>query len=239
MKNNFKYFLLIGLFLSSSVRAEMPTWAKKNATKKIGNTLTSACEGTGPSASLARKEAISNCQVVARQFLNGEVKVKSLSIETESSVGFHQEVQESGVVKNLVCDPQKEETSEKDDQFQVWIQCRFDLAKATVANDADKAAPSKRDGTSVSGLASSKPSVFEAGDKDQQLIYLEVVPQCESVIIRGMRPRTISCDTNPLRISLDGSEEEMLVRAKGYQPKTVSIQKGGVRETLRIFLDRN
>lgn len=217
----------------------MPTWAKKNATKKIGSNLTSACEGTGPSASLARKEAITNCQVVARQFLDGEIKVKSLSVETESSVGFHQEVQESGVVKNLVCDPQKEETSEKDDQFQVWIQCRFDLAKATVANDPDKATPTKLDSASVNGLASSKPSASVPADIDHQLIFIEVVPQCESVIIRGKKPRTISCDTNPLRISLDGSEEEMLVRAKGYQPKTVLIQKGGVRETLRIFLDRN
>jgi hypothetical protein len=154
-------------------------------------------------------------------------------------VGFHQEVQESGVVKNLVCDPQKEETSEKNDQFQVWIQCGFDLAKATVANDTDKVTASKVDGTSVIGLASSKSSAFEKAGQDHQLIFVEVVPQCESVIITGKKPRAISCDTNPLRISLDGSEEEMIVRAKGYQPKTVSLQKGGVRETLRIFLDRN
>jgi hypothetical protein len=176
---------------------------------------------------------------VARQFINSEIKVKSLTVETESSVGFHQEVQESGVIKNLVCDPKKEETSEKDGQFQVWIQCAFDLSKAKVAKDADKNSPSKSDGAVVNGLASSKPSEFEAADKDHQLIFLEVVPQCESVIVRGKKPRTISCDTNPLRISLDGSEEELIVRAKGYQPKTISIQKGGVRETLRVFLDRN
>jgi hypothetical protein len=225
--------------ISPNLWADMPTWAKKNSTRKVGNNLTSACEGTGPSVSLARKEAINNCQVVARQFLNSEIKIKSLSVETESSVGFHQEIEESGVVKNLVCDPQKEETFEKDDQFQIWIQCRFDLAKVTLATDADKVAAQKVEGTSITGLASSKPSAFEQADKDYQLIFIEVVPQCESVIIRGKKPRTISCDTNPLRISLDASDEELLVRAKGYQPKTVSIQKGGIRETLRIFLDRN
>ena len=229
----------MGLLLSLSVQAEVPAWAKKNATRKNGNILTSACEGTGPSASLARKEAINNCQVMARQFLDSEIKVKSLSVETESSVGFHQEVQEFGIVKNLVCDPQKEETSEKDGQFQLWIQCKFDLNKAKVAKDTNTKSPSKLDGDLVDGLASSKPSEFEAADKDHQLIFLEVVPQCESVVVRGKKPRTISCDTNPLRISLDGTEEEMIVRAKGYQPKTISIQKGGVRETLRIFLDRN
>lgn len=231
-------FILIGL-MSSNLWANMPSWAKKNSTKKTGNILTSACEGIGPSASLARKEAISNCQVMARQFLKGEIKVKSLSVETESSVGFHQEVQEYGVIKNLVCDPQKEETSEKDGQFQVWIQCKFDLNKAKVSTDAVQGLPSKTDGTLVKGLTSSKPSEFEVTDKDQQLIFLEVVPKCESVMVRGKRPRTISCDTNPLRISLDGSEDEMIVRAKGYQPKAISIPKGGVREILRIFLDRN
>lgn len=234
----FVLFITIAV-MSPHLRADMPIWAKKNSTKKTGDILTSACEGTGPSASLARKEAINNCQTVARQFLDGEIKVKSLSVETESSVGFHQEVQESSVIKNLVCDPQKEETSEMDGQFQVWIQCRFDLGKAKVAKDTDKSLPPKTDGTLVDGLVSSKPPEFEATDKDQRLIFLEVVPQCDSVVVRGKRPRTISCDTNPLRISLDGSEEEMIVRAKGYQPKTISIRKGGVHETLRVFLDRN
>lgn len=236
MKNNFKYFLIIGLLLSPSVQADIPNWAKKNSTRKSGNLLTTVCDGVGPSASLARKDAINNCQVTARQFVANEIKIKSLSIETESSVGFHQEVEDSSVVKNLSCNPKREETTESSDQVRVWIECQFDLKKVDVASVDSKPISDKNVSDDLNSVEPTKKVDVQ---KDSQTVFLEVVPQCESVLVRGSKSKVISCNSNPVRLSIEDSDSEIIVRAKGFQPKTIKLEKGGNHETLRVFLERN
>lgn len=198
--------------------------------------MTTACEGVGPSASLARKDAINNCQVTARQFVANEVKIKSVSVETESSVGFHQEVEDSSVVKNLSCNPKREETTELGDQFRVWIECQFDLTKVEVSNIDSK---STSEETESDDLKSVEPSKKVDIQKDHQTVVIEVVPQCESVLVRGDKPKVITCKSNPVRLSLDDADSEIIVRAKGFQPKTIRLEKGGNHGTLRVFLERN
>lgn len=236
MKNFNKFILLLWILFGISVQAEMPNWAKNNSTKKVGNLLTTVCDGVGPSASLARKDAINNCQVTARQFVTNEVKIKSVSIETESSVGFHQEVEDSSVIKNLSCNPKREQTAELNDQFKVWIECQFDLKKVEVANDEPKTAPVE---TSTDGLKTVAPTKKADIQEDGQTVFLEVVPQCESILIRGGKPKVINCNSNPVRLSMDDADSEIIVRAKGFQPKTIKLEKGGNHETLRVFLERN
>lgn len=198
--------------------------------------MTTVCDGVGPSASLARKDAINNCQVTARQFVTNEIKIKSLSVETESSVGFHQEIEESSVVKNLSCNPKREETIESSDQFRVWIECQFDLKKVEVVSVDSKSTSSK---TISDDLKSVEPSKKVDVQKDAQTIFLEVVPQCESVLVRGDKSKVINCNSNPVRLSLDDTDLEIIVRAKGFQPKTIKLEKGGNHGTLRVFLERN
>jgi len=235
MSPQFGLYILISL-LSAQSWADMPNWAKNNSTKKVGNLLTTVCDGVGPSASLARKDAINNCQVTARQFVTNEVKIKSLSIETESSVGFHQEVEDSSVIKNLSCNPKREQTTELNDQFKVWIECQFDLKKVEVANDEPKTAPVE---TITDGLKTVEPTKKADIQKDGQTVFLEVVPQCESVLVRGEKPKVINCNSNPVRLSIDDNDSEIIVRAKGFQPKTIKLEKGGNHGTLRVFLERN
>lgn len=227
--------ILVSL-LSAQSWADMPNWAKKNSTRKSGNLLTTVCEGVGPSASLARKDAINNCQVTARQFVANEIKIKSFSVETESSVGFHQEVEDSAVVKNLSCDPKKEETTELNDQFRVWIECQFVLKKIEVTSVDPKSTSTE---TVRDDLKSVEPSKKVDLQKDGQTVFLEVVPQCESVLVRGSKPKVINCKSNPVRLSLGDDDSEIIIRAKGFQPKTIKLEKGGNHGALRVFLERN
>lgn len=227
---------ILASLLSAQSWADMPNWAKKNSTRKSGNLLTTVCEGIGPSASLARKDAINNCQVTARQFVANEIKIKSLSVETESSVGFHQEVEDSAVIKNLSCNPKREETSESSDQFRVWIECQFDLKKIEVTSVDSKSTSSK---IVSDDLKSVEPSKKVDVQKDGQTVFLEVVPQCESVLVRGGKPKVINCNSNPVRLSIDDADSEIIVRAKGFQPKTIKLEKGSNHGTLRVFLERN
>lgn len=223
-------------FLSAQSWADIPNWAKKNSTRKSGNFLITVCDGVGPSASLARKDAINNCQVTARQFLTNEIKIKSLSVETESSVGFHQEVEDSAVVKNLSCEPKRDETTESNDQFRVWIECQFDLKKIEVTTLDPKSTSVKnvRD-----DLKTVEPTKKVDIQKDGQIIFLEVVPQCESVLIRGDKPKVVNCKSNPIRLPLEDGDSEIIVRAKEFQPKNIKLEKGGNHGTIRVFLERN
>ena len=88
-------------------------------------------------------------------------------------------------------------------------------------------------------MKSVEPSKKVDIQKDAQTIFLEVVPQCESVLVRGGKPKVINCKSNPVRLSLDDSDSELIVRAKGFQPKTIKLEKGGSHGTLRVFLERN
>lgn len=227
------------MMASETSLADVPSWAKKNTTKKSGNSLNMVCEGTGPSASLARREAISNCQVSAKQFLDNEIKIKTLSVETEFSVGFHQEVEESGSVRDLVCNPKRDEVIEKNEQYQVWLECQFDLNKAKVEPKANKELRLDEDKAPHPGLESMTPAKVKKTDVDHQALILESVPQCDSVIIRGVKPRTIPCQSNPMKIVVEDTDKEIIVRANKFQPKTITIPKGGSNETIQVFLERN
>lgn len=217
--------------------ADIPAWARKDTIKKNGSILTSICQGTGPSQTLARKDALNNCVVSARQFLNSEIKIKTLSTETEKSVGFHQEIEESGLIKNLICEPKKDETIEKESQFQVWIECQFDLRAAihTSTNEVvESKSPVERD-----NLKAVKASPIVKIDSDNFEVILMVVPKCDSILIRGKKPRSINCDSNPLKIVADSSDTQILVRANGFQTKTIKITNEVKNETVQIFLERN
>lgn len=235
MSPQFGLCILISL-LSAQSWADMPNWAKNNSTKKVGNLLTTVCDGVGPSASLARKDAINNCQVTARQFVTNEIKIKSVTIETESSVGFHQEVEDSSLVKNLSCNPKREQTTELNDQFKVWIECQFDLNKIEVTNFKSE---SNTPETTTDSLKAVDPIKKVDVQKDSQVVFLETIPQCESILVRGQTSRVINCKENPVRLTLDESDSEVIVRAKGFQPKAVKLQKGGNHGALRVFLERN
>ena len=236
----FLSFIIFGLAISIRSFSDIHQWAKKNTIQKSGTQITLVCEGKGPSVSFARKEAINNCQVAVWQFLNHETKITTLSIETEYSVGFHQEVEEKSRITNLICMPIRDEIIERNDQFQVWIECQFDLSKAQIKLSPDKNEKTKiRKVFQPEGLIVTRPSSLIGIDHDHRTIYLESVPSCESILVRGKRPRTITCDANPMALILDESDSEIIVRAKGFQPKTIQLQKGESNETLQVFLERN
>jgi hypothetical protein len=228
-------FLLTGISMSSI--ADIPAWAKKDTIKKNGSILMSICQGTGPSQTLARKDAINNCLVSARQFLNSEINIKTLSTETEKSVGFHQEIEESGLIKKLVCTPKRDETIEKDSQFQVWIECQFDL-RAVVHTSTNEVSES-RNPVERDNLTTVKASPIVKTDSDNFEVTLMVVPKCDSVLIRGKKLRSINCDSNPLKIVADNLDTQIIVRANGFQSKTIKITNEVKNETVQIFLERN
>lgn len=229
-----KLFIMASAFAFSISHAKVPTWATSNSTKLTGSSLRTTCHGEGPSVDIARGEALKSCQLSAAQFFKSKIKIKSLSVETEKSVGFHQEVSSDDELSNLICDPLKDELEEKDSQYSIWIECKFDLERVQTKPvkkmaDTDLA----RD----NNLAYSKPTKAVVADSNK-IIFLSTVPMCESIIIKGNRPRTIECRSNPVEINLFDVDTEAIIRAKNYKPKTIRLENRTDNETVQILLDK-
>jgi hypothetical protein len=229
-----KKLIMAAVLASSIANAKVPAWAASNSTKLTGSLLTTVCHGVGPSVDIARSEALTSCQLNASQFFKSKINVKTLSIETEKSVGFHQEISSDDEVSNLVCEPVKDELEESESQYSFWIECKFDISKTKSKPTEAEIAIEKNENNN---LSYSKPSKVEP-NKLTKTLFLSTVPKCESIIIKGDRPRTIDCKSNPIELSIYISDVEMIVRAKNYKPKTISLKNKDNNENLQILLDK-
>ena len=211
---------------------KVPSWAKENTITKNGQYVTSTCEGTGPSVAVARQVAIQNCQFSVSQFLNGEVKINSLSVETERNVGYHQQVEQNIEVKNFNCEPLKDEIIQNSDGYAFWIKCRFNTKQILTLN--------KVSSPQVNDVGLKSVAALKSKDvMDGKILVLETIPQCDSILIKGMKARTIECATNPLSLVLYEKDEQLIIRLKSYQPKTINLKEGIKNEKLSVLLERN
>lgn len=219
--------------LLSVGQAKIPTWAANNSTKLNGSSLRTVCHGIGPSVEIARSEALKSCQLSASQFFASKIKVKSLSVETEKSVGFHQEVTSNDEIKNLICDPIKDELEETDSQYSIWLECKFDLKNVAFKNvDNPDSLPNNKNLNKLDLV-----KVDSKIDQSAKYIFVSVIPKCESILAKGIASRVINCGQNPLKILIKDGDTELIVRAKGYKPKTIDVGGINANETIQILLD--
>lgn len=227
--------LIMAITITSSMaNGKVPTWAASNSTKLNGSLLTTVCHGIGPSVDIARSEALTSCQLSASQFFKSKINIKTLSVETEKSVGFHQEVSSDEELSNLTCEPTKDQLEELDSQYSVWIECKFDISKTKSKPVEAKPADELKENNN---LSYSKPSKVASSSLSKTL-FLSTVPKCESIIIQGERARTIECKSNPIELNIYNSDTEMIVRAKNYKPKVINLKNRSNNEDLQILLDK-
>lgn len=221
------------VFISSVGQAKIPSWAAHNSTKLNGQVLTTVCNGTGPSLDIARSEALKSCQLSASQFFKTKIQIKSISVETEKSVGFHQEVTNADAIEGLICDPQRDQIEENDSNFSVWLECKFDLKRVISTPIEQKNGSS--DNSQLNTLETTK--IESKQDNQAKQIFISTVPKCDSVIIKGVRSRTVLCSQNPLKIQIKDDDEEIIIRAKGYKPKTIKAKGVNTNESIQVLLD--
>lgn len=228
----------------------IPSWAQKQGQSLNGQIYKSVCSGTGPSVDLARTAATQSCKGSAMQMLQKETSVKGLSIETDSGVAFHQEIQETAKYKNLTCFPEREEVEQSDGAFVVWIQCRFDLSKVTLADsvDEDKTTSSSStvekkslqqdELTRLSTKVVGTPGTYQQGT-DQSVLSITSIPQCTDLLVSGKRSRVEKCSSNPTRIILYADDTQIIVRAKGFMPKKINtnLTERKNHESIRVILE--
>ena len=239
---NRRFTLLLGLLLLEGLaEAKAPEWAKQNTQVLSGKSFITTCSGTGPSLDTARREALDSCRLSARQQLASNIEVRSLTIQSENSAGFHEEVLENARYERLVCVPSKDEVEETDGGYRVWMQCRFDLSKVKIKQPEKSIEPesSPRSSTSLGTLQSVSASVRGLHDAGNFTLVISVVPKCDSLLIRGKKPRQVACDSNPMKVVLDSTDKTILVRAAGFQSKTIAIESEKANANIQVLLDKN
>jgi len=232
-----KYIIMAYLTCLPFASAKVPTWAQSNTLTKNGNTLMVVCNGTGPSVETARKDAIFSCKSSASQYLTKRTQIKSLSVQTEKSVGLHEEVVENSEIIDLTCIPRKDEiVDEGNGKFSSWIRCEFDLSKSKVVESKSEKDTNETEST-VSSLKSADHSTV-GSDIVINTLIVSSVPKCESILVQGNKSRTVQCATNPQSIQLDEGDKIAIVRARGYLPKTLDL-KGKRNESVNVILEKN
>ena len=224
----------------------MPQWAQSNATKMSGRIFQTVCSGTGPSVDLARGEAIRGCKASAAEMLQESGTVRSMLIETNQEVAFHQSVEDSIKYRGLGCDPLKEAVEEVESgRVQVWLLCRFDLSKASVGEEREPLVESNRESSDKveQHLTRLKDESVTLGrDKvSQERVVLNVasVPPCRQLSVRGVRPRVVPCSGHPAAIVIFPGDETLVIDAKGYMPKSLNLRskKWKNHESIQVILD--
>ena len=238
--------------LRAEGRADLPSWAKENTVVQQDRTLRVVCSGRGPSVDQARTYALRNCKSSTADFLQNDLTVRGLTVESESGVAIHQEIEGRTHFKGLSCKPLQDHVrSLSDGLLEVWLRCEFDLAKveqtAEQREDVDPQANSTRGLDSSQKLELVKQRELNVDDGARRsapaslATVLDVIsiPPCESLIIRGLKSRPIKCSAGGITsATLDVGDFEVVVRAAGYLSKRVRISPGGKRhETVQVILD--
>lgn len=198
---------ILSLLFCLSIAHAQPEWA--NTDKVSGNSYFVSCYGEGPALDVARIEAKKSCLASATFKSLKLFNVKTLTVETETDAGLHQEVSSDTIVSGLDCEVEKESVTSTPSQFKTWILCKFNLSKVRYESKQSQKHPID------SSVSSSEFNHFN----------LNIVPKCDSIMFEGESPRILKCAQNPIRISLKKEDRNLIIRALGYKPKTIQASE--------------
>jgi hypothetical protein len=212
----------LGLLFSITTLC-IPVFANEiliDGTYKKGSVYQTICNGSGPSIDLARSEAILNCKSSAAAILKSDIRISSLVINTETNSGLHEEIVENKSIKNLICIPGNEKIRGQAGFFEITLECRFDLSKVIILQN-------KVDEIKMNKTVNSQ----------NKRIVVSTVPKCDSIVIVGKQSDILNCNSNPIVIYIPIGSQEIIIRAKNYKPKHLSIENLEKKDEKQIFLD--
>ncbi len=234
--NLFLILISVGGLIPSLILAlDRPSWSNETI-KQNGKTLNVVCDAEAPAKDIAFRIALDQCRGIAASQLQSNIKVNSISMQTESTSSFHEEVSSSKQIKNLLCNVKNQFVESLTDKQHVYIQCEFDLSKAIVEQvpELDNKAIKAESVNLISNEDKSKPIVPTSvtlsnnkviSSKSIQLI-VSTIPSCSSIIIKNKSTnRVIECTENPINIFIIDGDIEAIFRPKDnkYLPRHIKL----------------
>jgi hypothetical protein len=197
LRHRLSFWLAINVILSCA-------WAPALSARQV----TVSCEGFGADRSLSLKQAMDQCRSIASDQVKGaSFKVKQVAVESNEENAWHSEVSSEMQVTGLICQQVHEETLQGfGEEYHTNLTCKFDLSQARISSIAPEL------------------KVQRITQSDARQIIINSIPACSSIVIRGDRPRAVKCSENPQSVLIYyGLDKQMIIRAKGYLPKTIDI----------------
>lgn len=210
------------LLLASTLAFAAPSFLNEK-TVKHGHVLKVSCEGVGPDQSTAKVAALSNCRLVASDFLKQRITVKNTSVQTESDSALHSLVQSEVTTSNFMCKAIKEECEDGDNQSKCYLRCEFDLSETISESSPDK------EKTSLENLSEAEDKKIELKSnnsvKSSRRSYsISTIPRCQTILIEGKFSRIVQCSQNPVAVTLEETDRTLVIRADKYKPKTIRVK---------------
>jgi hypothetical protein len=211
---------------------------------RVGKSIKITCQGEGVTKDLAEIDARERCdERVANEF-KSTINVKEITISGDKDSAMDREVATQSCVLGLVCQKPNFATCEDEGSFQTWRSCEYDIGvlsegTETQCHPNSKAPAYQLPANEMSGIRS-RINIKDRGNHrrgDGYLLSVTVVPKCDDVLIVGAMSRKLPCTTNPLRVSIQPQDREVIVRAKGYLPKTLILEGRGKETEVEIYLD--
>lgn len=212
-----------------------PAWSKSTTVKRNGSRLIVLCDGEGATADLAETEARDKCDARAALEYRSTVNVKELTVSTDHDAASHREVTDETCVLGLVCNRPKSYSCEQDGETHAWRRCLYDLSQVHEGTCA------ATNGTNNDpGHIAQKVAVKDAGSfssaTNTYVISISATPPCDDLVINGKVGRRIKCKHNPMRLTVKPGDREIIVRAKGYLPKTLDLRNLS-EDPVDVYLD--
>lgn len=228
--------------------AEPQDWTKQDTLKREGNKLTLVCYGEGPSLDIARRQALDQCHTTAANQISSDLTIKSLSVETERSANYHQEVSAEQKVENLICIPENEKFESENGNVKLFIKCAYDLKKAKVTSLKKKdelseksmhnpSEPTKIKNEQIPVLSEKLKKSFYIQSDNRQII-VTTIPQCEDILITGGKSRSLKCNENPNTIFVEPADTKLILRLNGFKPKHVDLNQLKNNEMLEVYFEK-
>lgn len=241
--------LVFDLGASSYGACPKPNWTSGKEVVRKGKVVTVVCMGEGATDELSELDARNRCNArVANEFISS-IDVKDTSVFQDKDAAQNREVANRSCVVGLVCLKPSIKTCASDGSSETWRRCEFDLTQAREGTKAECAA--EEVGTEKSGkdavanrddLTGIKQKVqVRDGGRHQRgqgyVLTMSVTPPCDDVLVVGSASRRVKCSSNPLQLPVKGDDREVIVRAKGYMPKTITLDASGAESQVDVYLD--
>lgn len=255
--------LVAEIALSDSRGNSVPEWARQGTLVQRNKLLTIVCTGRGPSVDQARAYAMRNCRNAAADTLQDQYSVRGVTVESDKSIGFHQEVAVETTFTGLTCSPVKDEVfSSSGGLFDVWLKCEFDLTKTQKSDAAHGAFDQTEIVDSTSGTASNDSESHDVSSNRDKLVQqrevdiiandrpgnrlnfsgvidIVSVPTCEKILIRGAKSRSISCsESGVTSLTVTTEDTDLVIQSTGYLSKTFKMPKKLRRhDSIQVILE--
>jgi hypothetical protein len=212
--------------------------------QRNGTTIKITCKGEGVTKDLAESDARERCDERVANEYKSSINVKEITISGDSDSASDREVAIHSCVLGLLCQKPNFSTCEDAGRYQTWRTCEYDLRGLSEGSEAQcnpgHKSPSDQPPPDEMSAIRSRINIKDRGAHRRgsgYVLSVSVVPKCDDILIVGAMSRKLPCTTNPLRVSIQPEDREVIVRAKGYLPKTLPLEGLGKETEVEVYLD--